>query len=303
VNAEATGLGRLGSTNPEVTFISTVRDGSRYLERMLDSLQSQTRTDWKLLIVDDGSRDGTTDILKRRSARDARIVPIFTSGIGRGRALNLALESATSEIVANIDADDLCHPLRLELQEAVLRDRPDIDVLGAEVVIIGPATKAIGDESLPFPVSSSIGSAIVDVTSRLVLENPLCHSSVMMRRSAVVAAGGYAEERRSQFDYELWVRLARHGSRLGRIQRVLVGKRFHQGQSFEASSRIGYVKSSAAVQWAAIRQAGYPARGLIALLARAAWGLVARPIRSQARRLLKPIRAADPPGGQSPATL
>ncbi len=95
---------------------------------------------------------------------------------------------------------------------------------------------------------------VQDVTKRLTLRNPVDHSSVIIRRELLQRAGLYDKSRQRQIDYELWVRLATGGHRIGMLGAVLTAKRLHAGQSFENRARWRYVASSAALQWQAIRR-------------------------------------------------
>ena len=98
------------SASPLVSVICTVKNGSKTIASVLESVQEQSLHEWEMIVVDDGSTDDTSKIVREYADADSRIRLISTDGVGRGRALNLALAHARAEHVANIDADDPCHP-------------------------------------------------------------------------------------------------------------------------------------------------------------------------------------------------
>ena len=120
---------------------------------------------------------------------------------------------------------------------------PQFAVISAEIITVygtgrpvWPALEADGPE----PVN--------DITKALALSNPICHSSVIMRRPAIVGLGGYEEGRRFVLDYDLWVRCAAAGLRLGKLQMPLAAKRIHPGQYFLHTARLRYLLASLRVQ-------------------------------------------------------
>jgi hypothetical protein len=119
-----------------------------------------------------------------------------------------------------------------------------------------------------------------DVTSRLIFENPVVHSSVMLRKSDVLNISGYSEDLVSQFDYELWVRMAAQGYRIHKLALPLAGKRLHGRQSFGGRRRrLAYLRNSARVQSQAIRLIGAPRHYMALVWARFMFGLLPRRVR------------------------
>ena len=234
-----------------VSVICTARNAALTIEATIRSILAQDFQDWEMIVVDDGSTDATVDIVNRLSATDPRIRLIATSGVGRGRALNLALAEARADLVANIDADDESHPDRLGHQIQALRRHPEFAIVcTAMIIVVGMAR----------PVWPEIGPAravpVVDVTRALAWGNPVCHSSVLMRKAAVTGLGGYDEPRRFVFDYDLWARCAAAGLRLGQVQMPLVAKRIHPGQKYMHTARVRYACAGLRVHARAMRAVG-----------------------------------------------
>ena len=175
-------------------------DEERHLGDAIRSVLAQTFTDFELLLVDDGSRDGSLAIA--RSFRDPRI-----SVISDGRRahlparLNEIVRRARSPYVARMDADDVIHPTRLERQLAVLTQQPPCDVVGTWAVLVD------GDDR-PFGV---IETAAPPRTARgALLHGLFAHATVVGRREWF-AENPYDESLTRAEDRDLWCRTATTG--------------------------------------------------------------------------------------------
>lgn len=268
---------------PLVSVICSVKNGGKTIASVLESVQRQTLHEWEMIVVDDGSTDDSLSIVRKYADADRRIRLIPTDGVGRGRALNVALSHARADLVANVDADDPCHPRRLEIQFRILRDDKRYAVLGTRTILLFDDEIPQWGEISPMTLE---GVTITDVTRLLARLSPVGHSSVLMRRRALEYVGGYDEERRAQYDYDLWVRLAEAGYRIGRINLRLAGKRIHLGQHFERRGRLRYLADSAVVQYRAIRVVGGRPIDYFYLVARPLWGLVPNGLRMMLRQKL-----------------
>ena|GEM_PF-1298431 len=263
--------------SPQVSVYMTVRNGAPWVSSAIQSILQQTLSAWELIIVDDGSTDDTPRILRSFARQDPRIQVIATGGIGRGPALNLALHHTHAPYVANLDADDLAHPQRLELELHAIRTHPAFALVASASIVFSDRPP------LEWPVYANKKVPLVDITQGLLLFNPVIHSSVLMSRAAVVAVGGYCETLQDNLDYDLWVRLAASGYRLGLLNLPLVGKRIHPGQSFEIRRHLRYVISGARIQRRAIRHSKAPTRhklkAWLFLGLRIAWGFLPQRVR------------------------
>jgi glycosyltransferase involved in cell wall biosynthesis len=236
---------------PQISVICTAKNAATTIEAMINSILGQDFHDWEMIVVDDGSTDATAGIVRRFASADPRIRLITTAGLGRGAALNRAVAETAADLIANIDADDESHPARLRLQLWAMGQYPQFGLLCTRrILIFGDSPTAWPDQFVSPPVK------VVPITSRLRLRNPVDHSSVLMSKHLLLKVGGYCETRRSQFDYDLWVRLAQIGCELGRLELPLIAKRIHSAQSFENKDRLRYLASSMECQLRAIRSFG-----------------------------------------------
>lgn len=112
---------------PRVDIIIPVYNVERFLRRCLDSIISQTFTDWRAICVDDGSTDGCASILDSYAAADARFVVIHKRNGGLSDARNCGMDAADAEYVMFVDSDDLIHPQTLEIALGLAqRDGSDV---------------------------------------------------------------------------------------------------------------------------------------------------------------------------------
>ncbi len=192
-----------------------------FLPEAVESIRQQSFTDFQFLIVDDASTDDTPDYL--RSLADSRVCVItHKTSQGVARSLNHALRMASSPLIARQDADDISEPERLARQLAWLADHPECVVLGTQVDKVDVAGNPLGH----FPRPESAAEIFMMLAAHT---NPFTHGSVMLRRDAVMAVGGYRAEIRCAEDYDLWLRLAAPGALANHPER-LYRYRIHEDQ-------------------------------------------------------------------------
>ena len=197
----------------------SVYNGAAYLREAVNSILSQTHTDFEFLIVNDGSTDGTAEILK--SFSDPRVVIIKnTVNAGLGNSLNSGIKRARGEYIIRIDADDISPPTRIEEQISFMDAHPEVSISGSLAKLIGYERRPVKK----YPESHD------HILCHLLFHNVLIHSSVIMRKSALVENNLYYDPsfRYSQ-DYELWVRASRK-VKIANIPRVLILSREHKEQ-------------------------------------------------------------------------
>jgi glycosyltransferase involved in cell wall biosynthesis len=213
------------TADPKITVLMPVHNGEPFLREAVESILGQTYGGFELLVVDDGSTDGSAAIVL--SFGDPRIRLVANpANAGIVASLNRGLALARGEYVARMDCDDVSLPRRLERQVAFLSADPGVGVLGTGYETVDRDGNML--ETLRHPPRHEI------LLWSLFFYNPIAHPTVMMRREAVLSAGGYRSEDyrgRGRFfpeDYDLWWRLSRV-TRLANLPEILVRLRKHGG--------------------------------------------------------------------------
>jgi glycosyltransferase involved in cell wall biosynthesis len=173
-------------------------DSADTIAAALDSLLRQEFVDWEALVVDDHSSDGTVE--RVRDFDDPRIrLVVNETNVGSGASRNRALASLDTELIAVLDADDICAPTRLGAQVAAFDADPQLTVLGAQIADFG----AWGgpEVSYRWPTSDA------EIRAQLRTRMSIAHCVAMYRRDAVMDVGGYDERLRRAQDFALMLRL------------------------------------------------------------------------------------------------
>lgn len=204
---------------PLVSVLLPVHNASATLELSIGSILQQSLRDWELIVVDDGSTDGTAGILANVARSDLRIRIVSPGRVGLVKALNLGLEQTRGEFVARMDADDESHPERLAEQVAWLQGNPPIGLVGCQVSYGGDRAANEG-YALHVDWTNELSTHEEIALNRFV-ESPFPHPSVMFRRELVAKHGGYRDGDFPE-DYELWLRWLDAGVKMGKVPRELL---------------------------------------------------------------------------------
>ncbi len=191
---------------PAVSILTPAFDVARFIGATLDSVLAQTVADWEMVVVDDGSQDGTAAVVASR--HDPRIRLIRQENAGVSAARSRAIAAARGEAVLFLDADDWLAPDALTRLSATLRAAPDaVGAYGAFAFVAEDAQP--GDPPLrrkagPFPAG--------DILEHLLVQNLFANGGhLLLRRAAVDRAGPFLSHVRYGEDWEYWIRLALQG--------------------------------------------------------------------------------------------
>ena len=207
---------------PQVSIIMAVYNGLPYVTQAIDSILSQTMTDFEFIIVNDASTDGTRDTLDACDDPRLRIIHLEENG-GQTAALNHGLRAATSPLLARQDADDISKPERLATQIEFLDANPDYLLVGTAADLIDGSGKITGVSE--HPTSDEAVRAMFASGN-----NCFYHGSVMFRRAVLERVGYYREGFRNSQDYDYWLRIAEAGKVTNLPAPALYQYRLHEGQ-------------------------------------------------------------------------
>jgi glycosyltransferase involved in cell wall biosynthesis len=214
-----------------------VRDAAPWLATSLASLARQTEADHEVVAVDDGSSDGSGELLDRAARRDPRVRVRHTPALGLPAALNLALSLARAPWVARHDADDLSHRDRFARQLAWLGRNPGVDVLGTRVRLFPAAATGIGMRRWARWHNALLEHE--EMRRELLIDSPIAHGTAMLRRSTLEAVGGWCDRGWAE-DLDLWVRLFGASANFAKLPDPLYGWRQHPGSSTRTDPRYSH---------------------------------------------------------------
>ena len=221
----APGQGAARTAVPRVSVVTTVWNGEQHIAETIDSVLKQTFADLELVIIDDGSTDGTCAVVE--SFRDPRIRLERRPHAGIVASANYGISVARGEYIARLDADDISLPTRIERQVAALDADPGAVLSYTDVRMFG---ENIFGDLTPGHQSPRLALSHALVSIQSCLRCPFIHSSAMYRRSAYDQIGGYLEKYPVSEDFSLFTRLLRVGGCAG-VPLPLVRYRRHSGSA------------------------------------------------------------------------
>ncbi|MBI4409998.1 MAG: glycosyltransferase [Gemmatimonadetes bacterium] len=207
---------------PRVSILLPCRNAEEHLPEAIASLAAQTFRDFEVVAVDDGSADGTFAELFTWAQHDGRVRVLRTGASARGAglvpALATALSGARGELVARMDADDIAEPERLAKQVALLDQRPGIAACGTGVRYFPREHVRGGARRYERWLNALVEPD--EIARDIFVECPIAHPTLVVRRAALLAVGGYRDLDWPE-DYDLILRLWASGYRLAKVPDVL----------------------------------------------------------------------------------
>ena len=237
---------------PEVSVVMPVYNGRKFLDEAILSIRKQTLRDLELIVVDNGSTDGSYDIATLHAEEDPRVRVLRLEHPGVAAALQAGIEAARAPWVARMDADDISLPDRLQRQIDFLAQHPSLGALGTYGWIIGENGKRVG--------LFRAGPTSVEEFLQKRRENKLIYllsSSVVFSRDLAIAIGGHRQDYAPAEDVDFWTRIADTHVVLA-IPEPLVCYRIHASASSTRQLVIQAAHARRARANAARRRAGLP---------------------------------------------
>lgn len=226
---------------PLLSVVLPAYNAEAYLEPAVQSVLQQSFEDFELIVIDDGSKDRTAEILGKIDDRRLRVIR-HERNAGLIAGLNEGIEASTGRYIARMDADDICEPSRFLRQIECLEMHPEVGVLGTAIRVIDEQGRP--GVTFVMPVSS------IDVEWAMPMLCPLAHPSVMMRTDLVKQAGGYSTAAVHAEDYDLWHRLSGQ-TQVANLRDPLLRLRKHAA-SVTSALRHTHLDAAAAVSKAVV---------------------------------------------------
>lgn len=190
---------------PAVSCLMPVYNARRFLAEAIRSILDQTFTDFELIVIDDGSTDGSSRIIDDLARDDSRIVVMHQANTGIVGALNNGLKAVRGRYVARMDADDISLPDRFMRQVRYLDDTPGC-------VLVGGHARIVRDDGEDIGRTTGGRHLKTDLTVFPPRISVSMHPLIMVRAAAMKAIGGYRSDYPHAEDYDLFIRLAAFGS-------------------------------------------------------------------------------------------
>jgi glycosyltransferase involved in cell wall biosynthesis len=217
----------LSPPSPKISVLLPVYNAERHLALAVESILKQSYGDFECLALDDGSKDGSLDILRSFEKRDARVRVTSRENRGLVATLNELTEQASGAFFARMDSDDVARPDRFAVQVAFLEEHPD-------TVCVGGCHGMI-DERGRFLTTLRVPLTDADIQTKILRgHGAICHPTAMIRADALRKVGGYDSEMRHCEDLDLWLRLGEIG-KLANVQEVVLDYRL-DSQSVSAQN-------------------------------------------------------------------
>jgi glycosyltransferase involved in cell wall biosynthesis len=232
---------------PTLSVLLPVFNGAAYVESTIESVLSQSYSDFELLVLDDGSQDATPHILEPSARHDPRMRVFRHENHGVGYTLQRGLSESRGRYVALIGSDDLALPGRFEKQVNFLETHRDHVFVGGHLQIIDSDGRVTGLRR--YPASDR------DLRRAMLLYNPFGAPAAMFRRDAALAAGGFTSRFWTCEDYDFFLRLAGRG-KMANLPEALVSYRLHDN-AVKATQTLRQLRDTLATKRAAYTEYGY----------------------------------------------
>ena len=194
---------------PDISVVMTAYNEEQYIADAIDSVLNQKFDDFELIIIDDNSTDGTSEIVREYSQRCEKIKLIINKqNQGQSISRNKALNSSRGNYIAVMDADDISAENRLKLQYEFLENNPDVFLCGSSCIKITKDGEEIGETNVPS-----------NPQRKLPEKNVIIHPSIMFRNNGQVE---YRDKFEYSQDYDLHLRLISDGKKLVNIEKPLI---------------------------------------------------------------------------------
>ncbi len=207
------------SVTPKVDVVMACYDGMPHLPEAVQSILNQSYSAFRLIVVDDGSTDGSAGYLARIAASDSRVTVVRQKNQGQQAAANHGISLGEAKYIVRMDADDVSTPQRLGLQIEFMDANPHIGMSGGQLTRMGSKKTGLVS-NLPLDHDAILAGLVKN-------HHTMCNGTTIMRRELFDRIGGYWEHNISE-DWDLFLRLA-EVSQLANQEHCFLAYRLHTG--------------------------------------------------------------------------
>jgi GT2 family glycosyltransferase len=219
------------------SVVMAAHDSARTISQAIESVRLQTRADWELIVVDDGSTDDTAAIASAFGDERIRVVPQENRGPAAAR--NVGLRLAGTPLVSTLDSDDLWLPSYLETMARVFDTERNADLAYTDAWVLDDMTGRVRKTTeMAYQRPPDPPPAAPRAFLEQLIKRNFVYNSVTARRDALLALGGYDERLWTGEDWELWLRVAASGRRCVRAPGILAVHRDHPGTLSSDAERM-----------------------------------------------------------------
>ncbi|MVO98684.1 glycosyltransferase family 2 protein [Paenibacillus lutrae] len=236
----------------DISIIMSVYNDENYLEESINSILNQTFTNWECIIINDASKDRSSEIIEHYSAIEPRIKVInLPVNQGLANALNMGIKNANGTYIARHDSDDIMLPDRLSKQFDFMETHKEIGVLGS-------FAKIIDEDGV---LKGSIITPRIPNSNNICKGNPVIHPSVFIRKELFNQIGSYDSSLRRCQDYALWFHFISRGVNFYNLEEELLLYRITR--SSYSKKKFRYRWSEAQIIWKGCRKLNKKFTGLV----------------------------------------
>lgn len=208
----------------EISVVLPFFNASQYLSNAIESVLKQTFPNFELILVNDGSTDNSLLIAENFALKDNRIRIINQKNSGMAISLNIGIDNASSDIIARMDGDDICHPDRFKEQFKLIKNMPSNSLVSS---LVNPFSKSeISEGTLRYFKWLNNKISHEQIVEGLFKESPLIHPTVMFTKEAFYTAGKYIEYDGPE-DYDLWLKMTINDTEFAKVSKDLFSYRIH----------------------------------------------------------------------------
>lgn len=219
---------------PLISVVMPAFNAKKFISEALQSMLEQTYDNFELIVIDDGSTDGTKNIIDRFSINDARIHVTSRENRGLVASLNEGIKKAKGALIARMDADDVATVNRLESQVQFLRQHPSVSIVGGQATVIDETGAAKGELKKPVRPES--------IEHYLRFGCPIIHPTYLAHRQVFDELGGYRDIKAAE-DIDFLVRAFHAGHRFGNLASTILKYRVHS-DGMSASNALAQAVST-----------------------------------------------------------